>query len=129
MQSKAILTILAGILVIGISQFSFAAEPHEKEAYIALDVEKFDLPATRYSYQEITIMGYVPDYSRGQTVTITIINPLESEEEMNVIASKEGNIYTLIHITRDTQIGVHQVILEFHGEEIASTSFEVLEEQ
>ena len=129
MQSKAILTILAGILVIGISQFTFAEEPHEKEAYIAIDVEKFDQPQTRYSYQEITIIGYVPDYSRGEKVTITIIDPSESEEEISTFASKKGNIYTLIHVTHDSQIGVHQVILKFHDEEIASTSFEILGNQ
>ena len=126
MQSKAILTILVGIIVIGISQFTFAEEPHEKEAYIAIDVEKFDQPQTRYSYQEITIIGYVPDYSRGEKVTITVINPSESEEEINTFASKKGNVYTLLHVTHDSQIGVHQVILKYHEEEIASTSFEIL---
>ena len=113
-------------MVIGITQFSFAVESHEKEAYIAVDVMKLDQPQNRHSYQEITIIGYVPDYLRGQTVTITIINPSESEEEINTIASKKGNIYTLLHITHDSQIGVHQVILKYHDEEIASTSFEIL---
>ncbi len=126
LQNKAILTILAGILVIGISQFTFAEEAYEKEAYITIDVEKFDQPQTRYSYQEITIIGYVPDYSRGENITITIINPSESEDEINTFASKKGNIYTLLHITHDSQIGVHQLILKFRGEEIATTSFEIL---
>ena len=126
LQNKAILTILAGILVIGISQFTFAEEAYEKEAYIAIDVEKFDQPQTRYSYQEITIIGYVPDYSRGEKVTITVINPSESEEEINTFASKKGNVYTLLHVTHDSQIGVHQVILKYHDEELASTSFEIL---
>ncbi len=129
MQNKTILTILVAILVIGVSQFTFAEESHEKEAYIAVDVEEFDQPQNRYSYQEITIIGYVPDYSRGQTVTITIINPSESEEEISTIASKKGNIYTLLHITHDSQIGVHQVILKYLDEEIASTSFEILIKQ
>ena len=116
-------------MVIGISQFTFAEEPHEKEAYIAVDVAEFDQPQTRYSYQEITIIGYVPDYSRGQTVTISIISPSESEEEITTIATKKGKIYTLLHITQDSQIGVHQVILKFRNVEIATTSFEILENQ
>ncbi len=119
---------LLGILVIGVSQFTFAEEL-EKEAYIALDVEKFVQPPSRYNYQEITIIGYVPDYSRGERITITIIDPSESEEEISTLASKRGNIYTLLHITQDSQIGVHQVILKFHDEEIAFTSFEILENQ
>ena len=114
-------------MVIGVSQFSFAVESHEKEAYIAVDAAEFDQPQTRHNYQEITIIGYVPDYLRGQTVTITIINPSESEEEINTIASKKGNIYTLLHITHDSQIGIHQVILKYLNEEIASTSFEIIE--
>jgi len=119
---------LLGILVIGVSQFTFAEEL-EKEAYIALDVEKFVQPPSRYNYQEITIIGYIPDYSRGERITITIIDPSESEEEISTLASKRGNIYTLLHITQDSQIGVHQVILKFHDEEIAFTSFEILENQ
>ena len=129
MHSKAILTILVGIIVIGVTQVSFAVEPHEKEAYIALDVKEFDQPQTRYSYQAITIIGYVPDYSRGQTVTISIISPSESEEEITISASKKGKIYTLLHITHDSQIGIHQVILKYGNEEIASTSFEIIENQ
>ena len=127
MHRKVILTILVGIMVIGISQFTFAEEPHEKRAYIALDVAEFDQPQTRYSYQEITITGHVPDYSRGQTATITIINPSGSEEVINTFASKKGNIHTILHMTYYSQIGVHQVILKYFDEEIASTSFEVLE--
>lgn len=127
MHKKVILTILVGIMVIGISQFTFAEEPHEKGAYIAVDVAEFDQPQTRYSYQGITITGFVPDYSRGQTVIITIINPSGSEEEINTFASKKGNIYTLLHMTYDSQIGVHQVILKYLDEELASTSFEILE--
>jgi hypothetical protein len=127
MHKKAILTILVGIMVIGISQFTFAEEPHEKGAYIAVDVAEFDQPQTRYSFQGITITGYVPDYFRGQTVIITIINPSGSEEEINTFASKKGNMYTLLHITHDSQIGVHQVILKYLDKELASTSFEILE--
>ncbi len=129
MHKKVILTILVGIMVIGISQFTFAEEPHEKEAYITVDVAEFDQPQTRYSYQGITITGYVPDYSRGQTVTITIVNPSGFEEEINTIATKKGNMYTILHITHDSQIGVHQLILKYFDEELASTSFEILESQ
>ena len=127
MHRKAILTILVGVMVIGISQFTFAEEPQNKGAYIAVDVAEFDQPQTRYSYQEITINGFVPDYSRGQTVTITIINPSGSEEEINTFASKKGNIHTILHLTFYSQIGVHQVILKYFDEELASTSFEILE--
>ncbi len=129
MHSKAILPILVAIIVIGVTQVSFAEEPHEKEAYIAVDVAEFDQPQTRYSYQEITIIGYVPDYFRGQEVTISIISPSESEEEITTFATKKGNIYTLLHITHDSQIGIHQVILKFHNVEIATTSFEIIENQ
>ena len=127
MQNKVVLTILVGILVIGVSQFTFAEESQNKGAYISVDVAEFDQPQTRYSYQEITITGHVPDYSRGQTVFITIINPSGSEEEINTFASKKGNIHTILHMTYYSQIGVYQVILKYFDEEIASTSFEVLE--
>ena len=120
---------LLGILVIGITQFSFAEGPHEKESYITVDEEKFEQPSTNYNYQQITISGYIADYSRGEKFTITVVNPFGSEEEISTFASKKGGIYTLLHITQDAQIGVHQVILKYHDEEIASTSFEILENQ
>ena len=126
MQNKIILSALLGVLVIGISQFAFAEEL-EKITYIAVDEEKFEQPSSKYNYQEIVFLGFVEDYSRGEQVTITIISPDKSENEINTYASKKGEIYTLLHITNESQIGVHQVNLQYHGVEIASTTFEILE--
>ncbi|NQV39297.1 MAG: hypothetical protein HQ505_01955 [Nitrosopumilus sp.] len=125
MQSKIILPVLLGILIVGITQFAFAEEA--KVTYIGIDEEKFQQPSSKYNYQEIVFFGYVEGYSRGEQVTINIISPDNSEDEINTYASKKGEIYTLLHITNDSQIGVHQVILKYHDIEIASTSFEILE--
>lgn len=129
MHSKAILTIIVSIIVIGVTQVSFAEEEFQKTSYIAVDVEKFEQPTSRYNYQEIIITGKIVDYHRGENVIIIIKSPSESEEEIKTIASKKGKIYTLLYITQDSQIGVHQVILKFHNVEIATTSFEILENQ
>ena len=126
MQKKIMLSVLMGILVIGMSQFSFAEEA-EKTTFIAIDEEKFEQPKSKYNYQEIVFLGYVEDYSRGEQITITIISPDESEKEINTYASKKGEIYTLLHITHESQIGIHQVNLTYHGADIASTTFEILE--
>jgi hypothetical protein len=128
MYSKTIFSILVGILVIGITQISFA-EDYQKTSSIAVDEEKFEQPSSKYNYQQITITGHIIDYFRGQNVTIIIIDPNESEEIISTFASKKGDVYTLLHITEDSQIGTHQVILKYVGEEIASTSFEILENQ
>jgi hypothetical protein len=66
---------------------------------------------------------------RGENVTIIIINPSEFEKEINVYASKKGNFQTLLYITEESQIGIHQVILIYQGEEVASTSFKILDSQ
>lgn len=126
MQSKIILSILLGIAVVGIMQFSYAEEIEEK-SYIAIDIEKFEQPNSKYNYQEITIFGHVEDYNRGEKVTIIIINPNGSQDEINTYASKKGKIYTLAHMTNDSQIGIHQVVLTYHNIEIGTTSFEILE--
>lgn len=128
LQNKIILSILFGILVIGFTQFSFAEE-QQKTSRITVDVEEFEQPSSRYDYQEITITGHIVDYSRGENVIITIIKPSETEEEINTFASKKGNLYTLLHITQDSQIGIYQIILNYHGDKIASTSFEILDSQ
>ena len=128
LQNRIIIPALFGILVIGITQFGYSEE-FEEYTYIAVDVEEFEQPQSKYNYEEITIIGHVEDYSRGDKLTIQIINPDETQEEINTYASKKGDIYTMIHITIDSQIGIHEVILTYQGMKIASTSFEILENQ
>ena len=127
--NKVILPILLGIMTIGVTQFAFAEEVYQETSYIAVDEEKFEQPTSKYNYQEITIAGHIADYNRGQNVIIIIINPNGSEEEINTFASKKGDIYTLLYITWYSEVGKHEVILKYKGEEIASTSFEILESQ
>ena len=124
MHSKILFSILLGILVIGITEVTFAEE--EKTSFIAVDEERFEQPKSRNSYQEIVIIGYVEDYNRGELITITITGPDKSLEEINTYASKKGGIYTLLHITQDSQIGVHLVSLSYK-DNLLSTSFEILE--
>ena len=128
MHSKVILSMLLGIIVIGVAQFSFA-EAYQETASIVVDIEEFEQPISKYDYQEIIIVGHIADYSRGQNVTIIIIDPNGTEEEINTFASKKGDIYTFLHITWDSEVGVHEVILKYEGEEVAHTSFEILESQ
>ena len=125
MQSKSILPVLLGIFIVGTLQFAFADEV-ETETFVAVDVEEFEQPQSKYKYQEVTIFGHVGDYFRGDEVTITIIYPDETEEEINTYASKKGDIYTLLHITHDSQIGTHFVYLDY-GLDITYTTFEILE--
>lgn len=127
MYSKKILSVIIGMLVIGVSQFAFGEEL-EEITYIAVDKEKFEQPKSKYNYQEITIIGHIKDYARGDSIAITIVYPDKSEEVINTYASKKGDIYTLIHITNDSQIGVHSLVLNYHGD-IVKTSFEILEVQ
>jgi len=128
LENKIIIPVLLGILAIGITQFGYAEEI-EESSYIAVDVEEFEQPQSKYNYEEITIIGHVVDYSRGDKIAIQIIKPDGTEEEINTYASKKGDIYTMIHVTIDSQIGIHEVILTYQGMEIASTSYEILENQ
>jgi len=125
MHSKILFSILLGILVVGITDIVFAEEV-EKTPFIAVDEERFDQPKSKYNYQEITIIGFVENYNRGESITITITYPDKSSEEINTYASKKGEIYTLLHITQDSQIGVHLVNLSYQNN-LLSTSFEILE--
>ena len=117
---------ILGIIVIVFSQISFADE-FDRITFIAVSEEKFEQPQSKYSYQEIVIFGYIEDYSRGSQVIVEIVSPDESQTEVKTYASKKGVMYIPYHITDDSQIGTHQIILKYHNEEIASTSFEILE--
>lgn len=123
MQCSVLLPVLLGILIVGITPIVYAVE--EIETYIAIDYEEFEQPNSKYNYQEITIIGHVQEYIRGDSVTITITYPDESEEEINTYASKDGDIYTLLHITHESQLGTHMIFLDY-GADIAYTSFEIL---
>jgi hypothetical protein len=128
LSSNVILPVLFGIIVIGFAQFSFAEEL-ESTTFIAVNEDKFEQPQSRHSYQQVVIFGYIEDYSRGSQITFVIITPDESHIEMTTYAARNGEIYTPIHITDDSQIGIHQLILKYQDEEIASTLFEILENQ
>jgi hypothetical protein len=54
MQNKVILPVLLGILIIGITQFTFAEEA--KVTHIEVDDEKFQQPSSKYNYQEIVFL-------------------------------------------------------------------------
>ncbi|MGY5152142.1 MAG: hypothetical protein ACW9XA_07730 [Candidatus Nitrosopumilus sp. bin_6a] len=126
MQNRIVFSILLGIIVVGTSQIVFAEEI-EKTTHIAVDEEKFEQPKSKYNNQEIVFLGFIEDYARGDQVTINIISPDGTQNAINTYASKKGDIYIILHITQDSQIGVHQVNLEYRGVEIASTTFEILE--
>ena len=128
MKFKVILPILLGILVVGFTQFA-VAEELEKVAYISINQAEFEQPQSVNKDQEITINGYIENYSRGQIVTITIISPDETSEEINTFGTKKGEVFTIHRITIDSQIGEHQVILEYNEKEIAHTSFQIIEKK
>lgn len=128
MSSKAILPILFGLLVVGFTQFGFAEEI-EEITFIAVDEPEFEQPQSKYSYQEIIIYGHIVDYNRGQPITFVISFPDETQYEINTYATRNGDIYTLFHITNDSQIGVHNILLKINDEVLATTSFEILKNQ
>ena len=117
------------LFVIGIASIStqivFADD--DKIDFITVDQQKFKQPESKYKYQEITIIGHIVDYVRGDKVSIVIIYPDKSQETINTFASKKGDIYTLMHITHESQIGMHQIILQYNEESKASTFFNILE--
>lgn len=126
MLNEIILSILVGVLIIGGIQHP-ESEASQETSRITIDEKKFQQPTSKYDFQQIIITGHIADYSRGENVSVIIINPIESEEEINTFATKNGDVYTLIQITKDSQIGTHHLILIHQGEEVASTSFEILE--
>ena len=128
MSSKVILSILFGIIVVGLTQHGFAEE-NKEITFIAVNEPEFEQPQSRYSYQEIVIYGHIQDYNRGQPITFMINFPDESQYEINTYAARSGDIYTLYHITNDSQIGVHNILLKINDEVLATTSFEILENQ
>lgn len=126
MLNEITLSVLIGVLIIGGIQHP-ESEASQGTSRITVDEKEFQQPSSKYDYQQITITGHIVDYSRGGNVSVVMINPSESEEEINTFATKNGDVYTLIQITEEAQIGTHHLILMYQGEEVASTSFEILE--
>lgn len=125
MHNKVILPLLLTIFTVGITQLAFGEEP---ATFVAVDMEEFEKPELRYDDQQVTITGFVDKYYRGDEVTITIIYPDETEEELNTYASKKGEIYTIFNINRESQVGTYMIFLEYDVD-IVFTSFEIVENQ
>jgi len=128
MNQKLMLPILAGMVIVGISQLVFAEEL-EKVSYVTVDKEQIEQPQSKYSGEQVIISGFVENYTRGDTVFIGVIYPDGTQDEMQTHATKKGEVYTLVQITNDSQIGIHKIILKYHDVEIASTILEILEHQ
>ena len=125
MHSKAIFSISLGILAVGLIQIGFAEE-FDNTTFIVIDNQEFEQPETRHSVQEIKISGHVDDYFRGDVITLVIVYPDGSEEEISIYGSKKGDIFTLLRITNESQIGTHMIFLDY-GADLAYTSFEIVE--
>lgn len=128
MQKKVVIPMIIGILCVGITQFAFAEEL-AKTTYISVDGEQFEQPQSKYNSKQITISGFIEKYTRGDLVTVLIIYPDQTQNIIETYATKKGEVYTLLYINNDSQIGVHDVILQYKDVEIASTSFEIIKKQ
>lgn len=127
---KIALPILFGIALLGISGLTnnvFAEEVEEDEEFITVDFDEVVKPQSVSKYQEITLIGHVNDYSRGDNISLLIINPDGTEEEMSTYASKKGDVYTLLHMTEKSQIGTYEIIMIYDDIERASTTFKMIE--
>ena len=128
LKKKILFSILVGILIIGLTQASLSEESKETSRIsVDADDEEFQQPTSKYDPKQIRIVGHIADYSRGENVSIIMVKPNGAEEEINTYASKKGNFQTFIEITHESQIGTHELILVYHGEERAFTLFNVLE--
>jgi hypothetical protein len=122
MQKIVALSVLVGIIMIG--NYAYA-EQSDKE-FVGVDTEKFVKPDSPRIYQELKITGHLNGYIRGENITISIIAPDSSEEKISTYASKDGDIFTLQHMTNESQIGNYKIILKYHDKDIASTQFEII---
>jgi hypothetical protein len=128
-NSKIILPVLFGLVLLGISGLTnnVFGEIEEDEEFITADFDEIIKPQSVSKYQEITLIGHVNGYSRGDNISLLIINPDGTEEEMSTYASKKGNVYTLLHMTEKSQIGVYEIIMIYDDIERASTTFKMIE--
>jgi hypothetical protein len=117
---------LFGIVFLGllVSSSIFAEEIDE---FIMLDLEKAERPETSSKYQEIVVIGYVKDYVRGDNIELLIITPDGTEKKISTYATKKGEVYTLLHFTKESQIGIYKITLIYNEIERASTNFEMIE--
>ncbi len=94
-----------------------------EDNYVELSIDEFPIPRSTYHPQEITITGHVADYLKGNSVFIIIISPDDTEEKLKIHATNKGDFSTILYVTGASQLGTHQVIVQYHDSEIASTSF------
>lgn len=119
--------LVVSILAIG-SGFEVIAEEFEKsEDFIKTDFEKASVPEGSNEYQEITISGHTENYTRGNPIMILLKTPDGNEEKFSTYATKKGEIHMILHFTKNSQIGVYNIMMIYNNMERAATIFELLE--
>lgn len=129
MNKKNKLSLLFGVtfLVLLVPSNIFADEIKEDEEFIMLDLEKAERPEISSKYQEIVVIGYVDNYTRGDNIELLVITPDGTEDKISSYATKKGEVYTLLHFTKESQIGIYKISLIYNNIERASTNFEMIE--
>ncbi len=116
-----------------IGNVSFTLNEHEIFAFglpydenkinsINLSTNQISIPSSFSRVQTIQISGIIADYNRGNLIEIILVSENGDESTRRIFATSRGEYLTFITITPEFPEGITDILLKYHGEEVARTS-------
>ncbi|MHA7734031.1 hypothetical protein [Nitrosopumilus sp. S6] len=120
--------IVIGFLVLALLGVGFTGMGFSEiqESHITLD--SHEITKTQYSTEvkKLTVIGYVSDYERGTVVHLLNVSPTGEITKFNTTGTNEGDFFTIIPIDGKFEAGEYQLVLEYDGKQIASTTYVII---
>lgn len=122
------LLLFVGLISLDLNIHDVLAETKENE-FLKLNLASGIKPQSIGQYLEIVAVGHINNYTRGTVVSILVVNPDQTYENLSTYATRDGDVYALIHFTEKSQVGIYKTILMYENSEIASAIFELIDKQ
>lgn len=92
-----------------------------------LQIEKTEYTISGYGYTEVRISGKVNEYQKAVPLTLTLLMPDGSTQELQVVVTSEGDFVPSIFLDKNWPLGFYKITAVYGNSTIGSLSFNVFE--
>ena len=93
-----------------------------------LNSEQFILPKYKQT-ADVILTGKLDNYKQGTSLQLTLIGPDETTEELNILATRQGEYTALLTLYHNSQPGIYNIAINYLNSPVATVFFEVIKHQ
>jgi hypothetical protein len=93
-----------------------------------LNSEQFILPKYKQT-ADVILTGKLDNYKQGTSLQLTLIGPDETTEELNILATRQGEYTALLTLYHYSQPGTYNIEINYRNSPVATIFFEVIKHQ